>query len=210
MHLDAYLEKCPAYGWEGAPTFHTEIERLRNKRSRRNAAWIDAEWSFVLPFTNNSPVHYQQVLDMFAVCRGRMHAFRVRNMLFFHADDWTFGTGDGTTDEFQLGRLITVDGESYLQAVFALSIAADAIPLVARVNGTPAGATFQMRTGKVLFDTPPANGATLSWSGYFDFWVYFASDSLPYTITSKSAGVFVVNGQADLIQAEAPDEDFAT
>jgi len=211
-HLDAYLTRCPAFGWEGSPTFNTTVEQLRNKRTRRNANWTQAQWSFSLPFTNNEMVHYRQVADMHALCRGRLHAFRVRNMLFFHAQRWKFGYGDGSTAEFQLGRLIEQviaigepEVESYLQEVHALSIAADAIPLVVYVDGVPATATFDMRTGKVTFAEAPADDAVLTWDGYFDFWVRFASDALPYTIDDCSGGGFIVNGDTILIQAEPPD-----
>jgi uncharacterized protein (TIGR02217 family) len=203
-HLDAYLDKCPGFGWEGAPRFNTLIVPLQNKRSRRNAEWSQPEWRFAVPFTNNFPEHYQQVLDMFLVCRGRLHAFRVRNWLFYKATAWAIGTGDGTTDEFQLGRLITVDGESYLHEINALSIAADAPAPIAYVDGVAAAATFDDRTGRVVFDTPPALGTALTWSGWFDFWVRFAADDLPYSIDNKAAGEFVVNGTAELEETEPP------
>lgn len=209
-HLDAYLDRCPGFGWEGAPAFNTQIVPLRNKRSRRNAEWSQPEWRFVIPFTNNLPEHYQQVRRMFMVCRGRVHAFRVRNWLNYQAVDLPFATGDGVTEEFQLGELITVDGVSYLEEIHALSLASDAPTPVAYVNGIATAATFDNRTGKVLFAAPPALGTTLTWSGWFDYWVRFAADDLPYTIDNKSGGEFVVNGSAELEETEAPDEGFST
>jgi uncharacterized protein (TIGR02217 family) len=209
-HLDAYLDRCPGFGWEAAPRFNTLIVPLRNKRTRRNAEWSQPEWRFGVPFTNNLPEHYEQVLDMFMVCRGRLHAFRVRNWLNYRATAWRFGTGDGVTEEFQLGKRITVDGESYLNEIHALSIATDAPTPVAYVNGVATAATFDDRTGKVLFAAPPALGAALTWTGWFDYWVRFAADDLPYTIDNRSNGEFVVNGQAELEETEAPDEGFST
>lgn len=206
MHLDAYLDRCPGFGWEGAPAFNTLIVPLRNKRSRRNAEWAQPAWRFALPFTNNELAHYQQVLDMHLVCRGRLHAFRVRNMLFYNAQNWLFGYGDGVTTDFPLGRLIEVDGASFLHKVHALSILDGDPAPTAKVAGTPATATFNDRTGWVSFAAPPADGAPLTWTGLFDFWVRFAADDLPYTIENKSNGEFIVSGQAELEETEPPDE----
>lgn len=205
-HLDAYLDRCPGFGWQGAPGFNTQIVPLRNKRSRRNAEWSQPLWRFSVPFTNNLPEHYEQVLDMFMVCRGRLHAFRVRNWLNYQATAWPFAAGDGTTEEFQLGKLITIGGESYLSELYALSLDGDAPAPTVYVNGIAAAATFNDRTGRVLFDTPPANASVLTWSGWFDYWVRFAADDLAYTIDDSDGAEFFVNGQAELEETEAPDE----
>lgn len=208
--LDAYLDKCPGFAWQGAPEWNTTVIPLRNKRSRRFARWSQPRWKFSVPFNNNFPEHYQQVLDMHSVCRGRKHFFRARNWLNYQAEDWRFGVGDGVTQEFQLGRLIEVDGESVLIEVRALSIADDAPTPAVEAAGVAAGATFNYRTGRVRFDSPPAVGADLTWSGFFDYWVAFASDELPASIDDKSGGEFVTNFVAELEEVEAPDEDFGS
>lgn len=207
-HLDAYLDKCPGFAWQGAPEFYTTVVTLRNKRSRRNANWASPRWRFTVPFNNTFPESYRQILDMFRVCRGRLHAFRVRNWLNYQATAWQFGTGDGTTDEFQLGELITVDGVEFLDEIFALSLDPDAPTPTVSVNGSPVSATFNTRTGRVLFDSPPANDAVLTWTGWFDYWVRFMADDFPAAIDNKSSGEFILNYQAELEQTEAPDEDF--
>ena len=206
IYLDAYIEKCPGFAWEGAPAFNTTINRLRNKSRRAIARWSQPQWRFTVPFTAAFPEHYQQVLDMHLVCRGRAYAFRVRNWLFYKAEAWKFGTGDGATDEFQLGRLVEIGGESFLHEVHALSLDTAAPTPVAMVNGTPVAATFYPRIGKVVFDTPPADGAILTWSGWFDFWVCFATDDFPASIDNKSNGDFITNYTADLEEVPPPDE----
>lgn len=208
--LDAYIEKCPGFAWEGAPQWDTLVVPLRNKRTRRSSRWSQPRWRFTVPFNNNFPQHYAQVLRMFYACRGRKHFFRVRNWLRYQADDWRFGTGDGVTQEFQLGELVTVDGLSVLVEVHALSIDPAAPAVVVEVNGVPTTVTVNDRTGRVRFDTPPAEGAVLTWSGWFDHWVAFASDEFPASIDNKSAGEFVTNFEAVLEEVEPPDEDFST
>lgn len=209
-HLDAYLDKCPGFAWSGAPEFYTTVVQLRNRRARRIARWAQPRWRFTVPFNNTFPEHYQQVLDMHLVCRGRLNAFRVRNWLFYQARGWKFGYGDGVTEEFALGRLVEIDGESFLQKIHALSLADDAITTVVYVNGTPAAAEFNPRTGRVMFDVAPANGATLTWDGDFDFWVRFLADDFPASIDNKSRGEFITNYQAELEETEPPDEEFSS
>lgn len=208
--LDAYIEKCPGFAWEGAPQWDTLVVPLRNKRTRRNSRWSQPRWRFTVPFNNSFPEHYDQVLKMHSVCRGRKHYFRVRNWLRYRAVDWQFGVGDGTTQEFQLGELLTVDGLSVLLEVHALSLDPAAPAVVVEVNGTPTTVTVNNRTGRVRFSSPPAEAAVLTWSGWFDHWVAFASDDLPASIDNKSNGEFVTNFTAELEEVEAPDEDFSS
>lgn len=203
-HLDIYLGSLHSYGWEGGPSWNTKVVQLRNKRSRRNAAWSQPKHVFTVPFTDRFPEHYRQVLDTHLICRGRWHAFRIRNQLDYVASGQVFGAGDGSTNVFQLGRLITLGGESLLMEIHALSIAPDAPTPQAFVDGTPVSATFNNRTGVVTFAVAPADGSVLSWSGYFDVWVRFLSDDLPFSIDNKTGLGWVVNGQAELEEAEAP------
>ena len=207
LYLDAYIEKCPGFAWEGAPMFATTVHRLRNKARRAEARWSQPQWRFTVPFNNTFPEHYQQVLDMQLVCRGRKNAFRVRNWLFYRADGWKFATGDGVTQRFKLGRLVEVAGESFLHEIHALSLAPDAPTPVAMVDGVPAAAAFNDRTGEVEFDNPPVEGAVLTWSGWFDFWVCFATDDFPASIDTKSPnGDFITNYTADLEEVPPPVE----
>ena len=210
-HLDAYIEKCPGFSWEGAPQWDTLVTPLRNKRTRRNSRWSQPRWRFTVPFNNSFPAHYAQILKMFYACRGRKHFFRVRNWLDYQAADWVFAIGDGVTQEFQLGQIVTVDTESVLIEVHALSLESDAPAPGVKVNGVAEpGVTFNDRTGKVRFDTPPTDGALLTWSGWFDHWVAFASDDFPASIDNKSDGEFITNFVAELEEVEPPDEDFSS
>jgi uncharacterized protein (TIGR02217 family) len=209
-HLDAYLGKVPSFGSEGGPGFSTRVVPLKNKRTRRNANWAQPKWLFTLIFNNNTPSMYESVLDLLLVCRGRLNFFRVRNDLFYKAQAWKFGYGDGSTAEFQLGRLVEIGGESFLQQIHALSLDSAAPTPQFFVDGVAAPATVNPRTGRVLFDTPPADEGELTWSGWFDFWVAFRTDDLPAPIETRINGEIAIFYQVDLEEVEAPDEDFST
>lgn len=209
-HLDAYIEKCPGFAWEGAPQWQTTVVGLRNKRTRRNSRWSQPRWRFTVPLSGAEPAHYDQIRRMHAVCRGRKHFFRVRNWLHYKAEGWQFATGDGATQEFQLGELVTVDGISVLLEIHALSLDQDAPTPTVYVDGVATVATFNDRTGMVRFGTPPGLGAVLTWSGWFDYWVAFASDDLPALIATNSPKGRIADVVVELEEVEAPDEGFTT
>lgn len=198
-YIDAYLQPCPGYGWEGGPTFRTQIVELKSGRERRNAEWARTRHKFTAPFNNISKVAYQNIKQMHLVCRGMLHAFRFRDELDFTASNDLFGVGDGAEREFQLSKISTLDGVSYVREVFALG----GTPTIT-INGAPTTAfAVNTRTGRVVFDAAPANGAALRWSGTFDIWVRFATDDLPFSIDNVDA----VNGSVSLLEVAPPDED---
>lgn len=209
-HLDAYIEKCPGFAWEGAPQWNTTVVPLRNKRSRRTVRWSQPRWRFTVPLSQTEPAHYDQVRRMHAVCRGRKHFFRVRNWLHYKAQGWQFATGDGATTEFQLGELVSADGISVLLEIHALSLDPDAPAPVVYVDGTPVAATFNYRTGSVQLAVAPADGAVLTWSGWFDYWVAFLTDDLPALIATSSPKGHIADVVVELEEVEPPDEGFTT
>lgn len=197
-HLDAYLAPCPGYGWEGGPTFQTQIEFLKNGDERRNAQWAEARHGFSAPFLNISRDAYRELKRMFLACRGMTFAFRFRDQLDYEATDEVFGAGNGAEDTFQLCKISLVDGVEYVRNVYALP----AVPVI-KVNGTPTTAfSINLRTGQVQLDTPPAGAAVLSWSGEFDIWVRFATDSLRFSLDDPNA----TNGTVELLEVPAPNE----
>lgn len=195
MHLNAYLQPCPGFGWQGGPEFSTQIVELQSGRERRNARWDQARHRYSAPYNNISHEAYEEIKRMFMVCRGQLHAFRFRDELDFEADDELFAVGDGVLEEFQLAIISIVDNEPQYRYIFA---PVDAIEIF--VDGVAATATVDYMRGTVTFDTPPADGAVLTWSGLFDVWVRFTQDYLPSSIDN----VKVVNTSVDLIETAPP------
>jgi len=202
MHLDAYLDPCPAYGWEGTPRLNTLITVLANGDEYRNAEWAEARHEFNAPFMNISKDAYREIRRMFYACRAQLYAFRFRDQLDYQATDEQFGLGTGGVAEFQLNKVSEADGVEYVRNVYALP----AVPTIT-INGTPTTAfTVNLRTGKVLFDSPPALDAVLRWSGEFDIWVRFTTDTIPFSLDNPNA----TNGSVGVIEVPPPDEDFSS
>jgi len=203
-HIDAYLQPCPGYGWEGGPTFKTQIVELKSGRERRNAEWARVRHQYSAPFNNIDPAAYANIKQMHLVCRGMLNVFRFRDELDYQAINEQFGTGTGTQREFQLSKISTLDGVSYTREVFALA----GNPTIT-VNGTPTTAfAVNSRTGLVIFDSAPAAAAVLRWSGIFDIWVRFTTDYLPFSIDNKGRDEqYAINGSVSLTEVAPPDED---
>lgn len=210
-HLYAFIPACESYGWAGGPEFKTEIDGLRSGRNRRNGQWDLPKYKFSLPFRNIGQSEYATILNQFLVCKGQLHTFLYRNRLDDVAIDEPFGIGDGTTKEFQLSKVSLVDGVSFERPVFALFVpgaggAAEEANVSVSAAGAPVSAvSIDHDRGRVVFDTAPALGAALTWSGRFAHWVRFAQDWLPFSIDNYSADEYVTNGTVDLVDDQPPE-----
>lgn len=204
MHLDAYLGPCPGYGWDGSPRFNTLIDVLQNGDEHRNAEWIECRHEYTAPFLNITKDAYREIKRMFLTCRGMLNAFRFRDQLDFEAEDEIFGSGDGVEGQFQLCKISLTDGVEYVRNVYALTLGV--VPVIT-INDTPTTAfVYNARTGRVVFDTPPAAAAILRWTGEFDIWVRFGADTIPFSLDNPNA----TNGVLRLMEVPAPDEEFST
>lgn len=76
--------------------------------------------------------------------------------------------GNGSSTQFQLARSIG-QGVDILQNVNITQV---------KVNGTVTAAYSVSSTGVVTFTTAPANGATITWAGTFQYLCRFDSDTL--------------------------------
>lgn len=205
-YLRAQIEACEAFGWEGGPEFRTRIVEMQNKRERRNADWAEARHRFTLPFQNIDPDRYANIKQMHLVCRGMLHAFLYRDPLDNEADDELFGVGDGTQTTFQLSKLSVIDGVTYQRNVYALPDVTPGFTVTA--NDSPVSAyTLDRDRGLITFDSPPANGSLLRWSGPFLVWVRFNQDWLPFSIDNRGPDGFAHNGTVDLMEVPPPETE---
>lgn len=197
-YLDAYLQPCPGYGWEGGPEFRTRIVEMANGRERRNADWAQARHRYVAPFLNISRDAYRLIKQMHLVCRGQLNCFRFRDELDYQSANEIFAVADGVQTVFQLAKVSTIDGISYVRNVYA--------PLAGVTvtdNNSPVTPTIDYDRGTVTFAAPPTNNHVLRWTGEFDVWVRFTQDYLPFTLDNPNA----TNGQVDLIEMPPPPEE---
>lgn len=194
-YLDAYIEQCPAYGWQGAPGFQTTIVTMRSGRERRNAEWSKARHSYTIKFLNIARTSYMGIKQMHLSCMGRLRAFKFKDQLDYQADAEVFGEGNGVDTVFQLRKVSTIDGVSYIRDTYVIRPGSTILK-----NGSAVTHTVDPDRGLVTFAVAPALGATLSGTWDFDVWVRFNQDDLPFSIDSKDA----INGSVSLIEVPPP------
>lgn len=210
-YLRSFIDACEGYGWSGGPEFNTRVVQLINGRERRNANWSQPRHRYTLPFLNIDKVRYRNIRQMFEVCQAKLHSFLYMDPLSHTADNQLFGLGNGMDVQFQLSTLSIVDGVTYSRQVNALYIPAengDGIPSVitVTVSGTPTAVSIDYDRGRVVFGSPPANGAPLRWTGEYAVWTRFDNDWLPFSIDSQNHSGYAHNGSIDLIELPPPEE----
>jgi uncharacterized protein (TIGR02217 family) len=195
----------PALGGQGwsvhkKPTFATTVARHASAREVRSPNYANPIWQFELTFDGldaTASSQYgglgaqslQALMGLFLQCQGQYGAF-----LFYDASDYRvsaqpLGTGDGTTTKFQLARSLGGFAEPVVAPVtsattlnFAGGATVAATAPVITDNGTVvAAANYAISNpGVVTFNTAPASGHTLTWSGYFGFLCRFDGDDLDF------------------------------
>lgn len=198
MFFPIQIPPVPGFGFTSIPTFQTDIADMAGGRERRNAEWSVVRHRFTAPYKNIPSPAYLEIKRVFLICRGRAHTFLHRDWSDFSAADEPFGIGDGATKVFQLSKLSQIAGVP--GATYTRIVNKPDVGVVVKVSGVPTAATVSMLTGTVTFDTPPALGAQLTWSGEFFVQVRFDADTLPWSLDDKNASSFVTNGSVDLME----------
>lgn len=208
-YIRNYIKACEAYGWEGGPSFNTDIAEMQNKAEKRNAKWSQSRFFASLPFQNIPQGGWDNIADMFEDRKGRAGTFLYMNRLRNTVEDHVFGVGNGSQDEFQLTY---VNSRGIPHNVYALYVPeedsngdAQESEVTIYVNDAPTTAvTIDHDRGRVIFDSPPGMGVVLSWSGRFSHWVRFDQDRLPASIDNRRADGYAINLSVDVIEVNPP------
>lgn len=121
-----------------------------------------------------SQVELQTIAGFFESRQGSFDSFLFTDWLDNGVTDMQFGTGDGTTTQFQLTRAFGAGGFTYAAPVQNVNTL---------TNIKKAGVTQTLTThytisatGLVTFVTAPAAAAALTWSGTFYYRCRFKDD----------------------------------
>lgn len=160
-----------------SPRWSTQVVRAASGRERRTAYWSAPLWQFELNYgvVRHRPTNDELAIlfEFFNVMLGQAGTF-----LFVDPTDCqvlsgapaTFGTGTGSATQFQLARQIN----SFSEPVY------DVYSPAILVAGAPTAAYTIAPNGLVTFASAPANGAALTWYGYFYFGCRFLQDDLTF------------------------------
>ncbi|MEX0971530.1 MAG: DUF2460 domain-containing protein [Paracoccaceae bacterium] len=164
----------------GGPDWPAQISRLASGFEERITPWssplrtYDAKWGV------RSADELYEILQLYHAVRGRLYGFRYLDWSDYKsclpsaapaAADQVLGTGDGTTDSFQLMKTYSVGGAPD----FVRNITKPFDTVLIAVDGTPtaSGWSLDAATGIVTFDAPPALDVALTWGGVFHVPVRF-------------------------------------
>lgn len=157
------------------PEWSTEIQRAVSGKELRAPLFSYPIWHFSLSYEflrAGAQAELQTLLGFFNARQGAFDTFLFTDPSDCSVTDQSFGTGNGTTTQFQLVRTMG----SFIEPIRA----PNGTPTI-KVAGVATGSfSLDAATGIVTFFTPPTNGAALTWSGNYYFRVRFAKDTADF------------------------------
>ncbi|MDD5247815.1 MAG: DUF2460 domain-containing protein [Rhodocyclaceae bacterium] len=170
---DLLLPSLPGLAWSvlKTPEWSTSAQRSVSGKELRLPNWSYPIWHFALTYevlrADAVNTELQTLMGFFCARQGSFDTFLFNDPTDNAVTAQPLGTGDGATKSFQLVRQMA----GFVEPVKELNGAPQLF-----VNGVATSA-FSLGTGGVVtFNTAPANGAALTWSGNFYFRVHFEKD----------------------------------
>jgi len=174
--------------------FQTLITRVDNGFETRNPRWNNAIRSYTLR-TARSLEDLQTLRQFYIVMRGRQRAFRFKDFQEYSSADWAgaltpsditptdqnIGTGDGSTNVFQLRKRYTVAGNTIDRNITKPVAGTTRIAVAGSEllnSGSPSDFHVDTSTGVVTIATPPTLGQAVTAGFEFDVPVRFDTDIL--------------------------------
>lgn len=163
-----------SYPRKKTPTWSkVDATALSGKRARQTL-FTYPTYTYELPInylrTDQNIAEWQELVGFVNSLAGGVGLFGYSDPLDNAVTNQAFGTGDGsTTGPFQLVRAYG----NFVEPVFLLN----GNPTI-EVAGTPTSAFTFDNYGRITFNSAPANGASLTWSGSYYIPCRFDSDTL--------------------------------
>ena len=198
--IEERLTACAAYGTSFEWSYNTSIQELKNKSEARLRLWSRPRLRATLVFSNLTEEEIARVNNAFHACCGRWIGFRVKNHLDYKVEKAYLGVAKGGEETLQLAKTyIFGNAERVIDikkpVLNTVKLYADGEEILCSVNVT---------NGKIVFEAE--EGQELRWSGEYDFPMRFDTDSIGWSINSRTgneeAGThsFVMGGDVDLVE----------
>lgn len=180
-------------GAVGGPRFKVEQQIAMSGRQQRIQHWDQAlgEWDISYPLRERADL-IEAVLNLFYARGGPELAFRFKDWADFEFADVLIGTGDGSTDTFQLFKTYTDTVRTYTYTIYLPVSGTVEIAVNGVTKTETTHYTINYSTGVVTFTggNIPTAGQPIRASGEFDRSVIFADDQLKISmlmVTSTSS-----------------------
>ena len=182
-------------GARGGPERRTQIVELASGAEERNASWANSRRRYDVAYGIRRADDLAAVVAFFEARNGRLHGFRFKDWADFKSclpsqisasTDQPIGTGNGSTNTFQLAKRYTSGAQSWTRAITKPVVGTVTIAL----NGTPqaSGWSVSTTTGLITFTTAPAAGVAITAGFEFDVPVRFDTDALDITLDLERLG----------------------
>jgi uncharacterized protein (TIGR02217 family) len=126
---------------------------------------------------------FRAIMALYRAHMGSLYPFRFKDWSDYQATDEKFGTGDGSTTQFQLTKtydpgliLINSSGRTYVRDIVLLATGVAPVIKIDGVTKTLTSDYTISSSGLVTFTSAPANTKPITWTGEFDVPVRFDGD----------------------------------
>ena len=169
-----------AYGATGGPEFATTVVVTGAGHEQRNVNWAEARGRWDVGTGLKNQAQLDVLIAFFRARKGRAYGFRFKDWTDFKATDELLGTGDDSTNTFQLIKLYpsgsAVESRTIAKPVAGMvQIYFDGVEQLSDWS-------VDVTTGIITFTTPPAQDVDVTADFEFDVPVRFDTDHMVVTI----------------------------
>lgn len=176
---NAVFPTLPGLQWnvKKIPVFSTRVQKSVSGKPKTAADMAYPLWQFEMSYAllrADATAELQTLMGFFLQRSGAFDSFLFEDPDDKSVVDQQFGTGNGSATQFQLVRSLGGFVEPIQNVNGSPTIKVNGV-----TKATPADYSINS-TGLVTFTTPPANGATITWTGSFYFRVHFTIDEAEF------------------------------
>lgn len=182
-------------GARGGPERRTQIVELASGAEERNASWANSRRRYDVAYGIRRADDLAAVVAFFEARNGRLHGFRFKDWADFKScppsqtpgpADQPVGTGNGSTNTFQLTKRYTSGAQSWTRGI--TKPVAGSVTIALNGATQASGWSVSTTTGVVTFTTAPAAGVAITAGFEFDVPVRFDTDALDVTLDLERLG----------------------
>lgn len=194
-----------SYNSRGGPSFKTEIIEFDSGQEVRVSRWSQPRHKFNVSYGIREYSDLAALKEFYIARDGALHSFRFRDHLDYrspakgqHPDmggdnisstDQLVAVGDGQTKVFQLLKRYTSGPTTRTRSITKPVVST----VVVALDGVQQSSGFSVdgSTGRLSFNSAPANGVQITWGGEFDVHCRFgksADELLSVTLENFGSG----------------------
>jgi uncharacterized protein (TIGR02217 family) len=180
---DVRLPEDIERGAKGGPRFQTTVVRLSSGVEYRNQDWSRQKAQYEISYGIQTKNDLDDVVNFFYARRGKARGFRFKDWSDYSATTQAIGTGDGSTQNFQLVKTYTSGPATFTRIITR--------PVTGTITVFEAGVSkaFTLLAGGIVrYTVAPVAAAALTATFEFDVPVRFDQDELEIEMEMDGIG----------------------